>query len=150
MSTILCIEDERSLREDIAEELTEAGYRVLQAANGRKGLDLILGEEPDLVLCDISMPVLDGLSLLVELRTNHKSFDMMPFIFLSAMQERKVMLDGLRLGADDYLMKPVDYDVLLLKVQTALKRVKRLKAEQLNRYSHAIGETMVEDDVAWK
>ncbi|MGD9866784.1 MAG: response regulator transcription factor [Hyphomicrobiales bacterium] len=150
MATILCIEDERSLREDIAEELTEAGYKVLQAANGRKGLEILLRDHPDLVLCDISMPVMDGLSLLVELRTNHKSFDLMPFIFLSAMQERKVMLDGLRLGADDYLMKPVDYDVLLLKVETALKRMKRLKFEQLHRYSYAVSETMVADDVAWK
>ncbi|MEC9368456.1 MAG: response regulator [Pseudomonadota bacterium] len=148
MATILCIEDERSLRDDIVEELSDAGYKVLQAENGQQGLETILAEKPDLVLCDLSMPVMGGREMLSELRNKHPEFDSMPFMFLSALMERKVLLEGLRLGADDYLMKPVDYDVLLLKVQTALKRVQRLK--QAAQYRYDSSERLVEEDVAWK
>ncbi|MFN7126726.1 MAG: response regulator, partial [Allorhizobium sp.] len=81
MITVLCVEDERDVRELIVEELEEAGIRVLQAENGKEGLDKILTQRPDIVISDITMPEMDGISMLGELQINHPQFANMPFLF---------------------------------------------------------------------
>jgi len=113
MAKILCIEDELDLREDIAEELSEANHDVLLAGDGHEGLNMILGHKPDLVVSDITMPRMSGLTLLSELREKHSKFADMPFIFLSALADQKDVLDGMKLGADDYITKPINYELLL-------------------------------------
>ena len=126
MATILCIEDERDLRADIAEELSDAGFAVLQAENGKEGLRQILTHHPDLVTCDINMPVMNGKELLSELRDKHPEFAEMPFIFLTAYASREHVLEGLRLGVDDYITKPVDFDILIAKVNQRLRQVRAI------------------------
>ncbi len=101
MPKILCIDDEEDLRQDIVEELQEAGYEVLEASNGKEGLQVILNDEPDLVVSDITMPVMDGYELISTLRTNHTKYDEMPFIFLSALADKENVLKGMKTGSDD-------------------------------------------------
>lgn len=128
-STILCIDDEVLLREDIAEELEDEGYRVLHANDGYEGLKQILKHRPDLVICDISMPRKNGYQLLKEVRCDHGISAEMPFIFLSALADKEKVVSGLKLGADDYLTKPIDFDVLRAKVKTCLRLVDRVRTE---------------------
>jgi len=126
MTKILCIEDEGALRSDICEELRDNGYDVIEAANGADGLNLIRTEEPDLVLCDIRMPVMDGYELLAKVRESYGKWASVPFLFLTAYGEREDVLNGLGQGADDYLIKPVDYDLLLMRVKTMLRHITRV------------------------
>ncbi len=116
MSKILCIDDEVDLREDIVEEIELAGYVVLQAADGCEGLDMILKHEPDLVVCDITMPRLDGLSLLKEVRGNHPKYANIPFLFLSALDNQSDVIDSVSGGSDHYLTKPIDFELLISKI----------------------------------
>ena len=107
MSTILCVEDEPQIRADLAEELADAGYEVLEASNGAEGIRMIVERKPDLVISDISMPGMSGYELLTELRRDHPGLAEMPFLFLSAFNERETVIEGIRLGADDFLTKPI-------------------------------------------
>jgi len=127
---ILCIEDEADLRKDIVEELRDAGYETVEAENGRVGLDAILARKPDLVLCDINMPVMGGHTLLAEIRENHPDKVELPFIFLSALADRDSFMKSRKLGADDYLTKPVDYEMLLTAIESRLQHVHRLAERQ--------------------
>jgi|GEM_PF-1558640 len=129
-AVILCVEDEEDLRKDIVEELRDAGYQTIEAENGRIALDAILKSQPDLVISDITMPEMDGHALLEELRANHPDRCDMPFLFLSALAERDHLVKGKKLGADDYLTKPVDYELLLAAVESRLARVKQVAARQ--------------------
>jgi DNA-binding response OmpR family regulator len=141
MTKILCIEDEAALREDIVEELTDAGYTIIEAANGREGYDAIVAHQPDLVLCDVNMPDMNGYELLTKLRESHEEFDDVPFVFLSALADRKDIIAGKKLGADDYLTKPVDFEMLLVTVESRLRqiiRINRHKDEQLVRLYRAL------------
>lgn len=126
-ATILCIDDEALLREDIVEELEDEGYRVLQANDGHEGLKQILQHRPDLVICDITMPRKNGYELLKEVREDHGISAEMPFIFLSALADKEHVVAGLKLGADNYMTKPVDFDVLRIKVQACLRQVERIR-----------------------
>ena len=116
MTKILCIDDEREIRELLVEELEEAGLVTIQASNGREGLEKILSEKPDLVVCDISMPEMNGHELMAAVRINHPELANMPIILLSAMTDRENILQGLSAGADDYLSKPIDLDLLMAKI----------------------------------
>jgi len=127
MTTIICIEDEVHLRENIAEELEGAGYDVLQAGDGQEGFEMIVEHKPDLVLCDITMPRKNGYELLKEIRDTYPLFAEMPFIFVSALADKDRVLAGLKTGADGYLTKPVDFDMLLMTVQTSLRQMERIK-----------------------
>jgi len=126
-ATILCIDDEADLREDIVEELEDEGYRVLQACDGQEGLKKILQQKPDLVICDISMPRKNGYELLKEVRSDHGISAEMPFIFLSALADKEHIVAGLKMGADNYMTKPVDFDVLRVKVKACLRQVERIR-----------------------
>ncbi|MFA1627421.1 PleD family two-component system response regulator [Rhizobium mongolense] len=112
----------------IVEELNEAGFATLEAANGQEALESILSKWPDIVITDISMPIMDGHQLLAEVQVNHPQFSNIPFILLTALTDRKNMLSGLRAGAADYLTKPIDFDLLLAKVTGCVTRTENDKA----------------------
>jgi DNA-binding response OmpR family regulator len=158
MATLLCIEDDRQLLEILTEELTDDGHEVLQAGDGSAGLEMILEHDPDLVISDISMPVMDGYELLKKLREQHPNRTETPFIFLSALADRKHVIDGLGLGADDYLTKPIDYDMLAVRVETRLRQndrmLKKKEADvaRLVECFENIGAKAVEstEDLIWK
>jgi DNA-binding response OmpR family regulator len=122
---ILCIEDDSETAALIAEELTDRGYEVGVAYNGRDGLAAILRAAPDLVLADVSMPVMSGFDLLERLTAHEPRFARMPFVFLTALADHDNELKGWQLGADDYLTKPVDFDVLAAVIESRLRRVAR-------------------------
>jgi DNA-binding NarL/FixJ family response regulator len=122
---ILCIEDDHETATLIAEELTERGYEVSLARDGRDGFAAILKQEPDLVLSDISMPVMSGFEVLERLTALAPRFRSMPFVFLTALSDRDNELRGRRLGADDYVTKPIDFDVLATIITARLAGVAR-------------------------
>ena len=122
---ILCIEDDRETAALIAEELVERGYEVSIAHDGREGLGAILKTMPDLVLSDISMPVMSGFELLERLVALAPRFSKMPFVFLTALTDRDNELKGRQLGADDYVTKPIDFDVLATIIAARLAGVAR-------------------------
>ena len=124
---LLCIEDNRETAALIAEELIERGFEVIVAHNGQEGFAAILRTTPDLVLCDISMPVMSGFEVLERLTAIAPRFGDMPFVFLTALTDRDNELKGRELGADDYVTKPVDFDVLNAIVTARLARVARTK-----------------------
>lgn len=124
-STILCIEDDRETAALIAEELGDRGYKAEVAHNGRDGLTAILRNPPDLVLADVSMPVMSGFDVLERLTALEPRFARMPFIFLTALADHDNELKGWQLGADDYVTKPVDFDVLAAVIASRLRRVAR-------------------------
>ncbi len=121
MTTILLIEDNASLRRNIAQILTLEGYRVLVAEDGIAGLQQARGEKPDLVLCDIMMPGIDGYEVLAQVRAD-AAMASLPFIFLTAKGGMPDLRVGMALGADDYLPKPVEREDLLDAVQARLQR----------------------------
>jgi DNA-binding response OmpR family regulator len=122
---ILCIEDDDETAALIAEELVERGYAVSVARDGREGFAAILKNAPDLVLSDISMPVMSGFELLERLIAVAPRFGKMPFVFLTALTDRDNELKGRQLGADDYVTKPIDFDVLDAIIKARLARVAR-------------------------
>lgn len=127
---ILCIEDEPDIRLEIGEELRYSGFEVLLAANGNEALEILKTETPALIICDILMPGLSGLDLFRIIRDSHPQLDGIPFLFLSALANRSHILDGLRLGADDYLTKPIDFELLQIKVRTKLSLVSRVRLHE--------------------
>lgn len=127
-STILIIEDMQEVRENVAEILELDNYNVLTAADGKEGVHLALEHKPDLIICDISMPVLDGYGVLHMLQ-KREEMSSIPFIFLSARAERTDIRKGMELGADDYLVKPFDPMELLHAVEMRLKKSQRLRQE---------------------
>ena len=109
---ILCIEDDRETSALIAEEMVERGFEVVVAHDGQEGFDAILKVMPDLVLCDISMPGISGFEVLNRLTKIAPRFGNMPFVFLTALSDRDNEPKGRKLGADDYVTKPIDFNVL--------------------------------------
>ena len=127
MKTILIIEDNTDIRESTAEILELAGFKVFQGENGRRGVDLAYQHKPDLILCDIMMPELDGYGVLYLLGKNAETASI-PFIFLTAKAERVDFRKGMEMGADDYLTKPFDDIELLNAIESRLE--KKRKQEQ--------------------
>jgi len=128
MQTILVIEDNKDVRENTAEILELANYKVLQAENGKIGVELAQNGKPDLIICDIMMPVLDGYGVIHLLNKNADTASI-PFIFLTAKSERSDLRKGMEMGADDYISKPFDDIELLNAVESRLKKNEVLKAE---------------------
>nr|WP_294945299.1 response regulator [uncultured Mucilaginibacter sp.] len=118
---VLIIEDNDDIRENIVEILELADFKVLQAANGKIGVDLATKNKPDIILCDIMMPDLDGYGVLYMLGKNPETAAI-PFIFLTAKAERVDLRKGMEMGADDYLTKPFDDIELLTAIETRLKK----------------------------
>jgi CRP/FNR family cyclic AMP-dependent transcriptional regulator len=128
MPTLLLIEDHALIRENTAELLELAGYDVLTAENGKLGIEQALATRPDLVICDIMMPVLDGYGVL-QIFNQHPQLAGVPFIFLTAKTERADLRRGMALGADDYLTKPFDSSELLSAVAGRLSRFQHLRPD---------------------
>jgi DNA-binding NarL/FixJ family response regulator len=126
MTRILVIEDERIMRRNLVTLLDLENYQVSAAENGRRGVELAKAHPPDLVVCDVMMPGLDGHAVLRELATEPRTAGI-PFIFLTARGERSDIRAGMNLGADDYLVKPVDQEELLEAIEARLQR-RRLRA----------------------
>jgi DNA-binding NarL/FixJ family response regulator len=124
MKTILIIEDEPEMRRNLATILRLEKYHPLAAENGRAGVEAALREKPDLILCDVMMPELDGFGVLSELRC-HAATEATPFIFLTAKGEKLDIRSGMNLGADDYLTKPVAKTDLLAAISSRLKRAEQ-------------------------
>ena len=125
---IVLIEDNKAVRENLTEILEFSHYEVMGADNGKAGVDLIVKELPDLVICDIMMPELDGYGVLSQIGKNPKT-SAIPFIFLTAKAERADFRKGMELGADDYITKPFDDVELLAAIETRLKKKDQLKTE---------------------
>lgn len=121
MKTLLLIEDDKIMRENTAEMLELAGYKVLVARDGREGVKVALAKKPELILCDIMMPELDGHGVLSELSATTETSDI-PFIFLTAKAEKSDVRQGMNLGADDYLTKPFDETDLLQAIEARFKK----------------------------
>lgn len=128
MKKILLIEDNNDVRENTAEILKLAQYNVITAVNGKQGVELAQKENPDLIICDIMMPVLDGHGVLHMLSKNEQTSGI-PFIFLTAKAERSDFRKGMEMGADDYLTKPFDEVELLNAIESRLKKNEILKKE---------------------
>jgi len=128
MRTILIIDDHKDIRENIAEILSLDGYKTLQAEDGRKGVELAIANKPDLIVCDIMMPELDGYGVLHLLKKNVDTQDI-PFVFLTAKAERSDFRKGMDMGADDYITKPFDDFELLNAIETRLKKQDVLKSK---------------------
>ncbi len=122
MKRILIIEDEPPMLANLRDTLEMEGYQPLTAPNGRLGLAVARQELPDLVLCDVLMPELDGHGVLEALRRD-RATARIPLIFLTAKGERSDIRTGMNLGADDYLIKPVRVDDLLDAIEARLERV---------------------------
>ncbi|GEP44134.1 response regulator transcription factor [Brevifollis gellanilyticus] len=123
---ILIIEDQAPMRRNVALMLELEGYKTCTAENGRVGVEVARQEKPDLVLCDVMMPELDGYGVVQALREDD-NFANTPFIFLTAKSDRSDVRIGMNFGADDYLTKPVVRDDLLAAVQTRLARAEALQ-----------------------
>lgn len=126
MNTILLIEDNHEIRENTAEILELANYRVLTAENGKVGIEKAMEDTPDLIICDIMMPVLDGYGVLHLLNKNERLKDI-PFVFLTAKTERQDFRKGMEMGADDYITKPFTDLELLNAIEQRLKKLSILR-----------------------
>ena len=128
MKKILLIEDNRDVRETTADILELSGYEVVTAEGGRSGVEEALAHPPDLIVCDIMMPGLDGYGVLHVLSKRPETAGI-PFIFLTAKSEKTDVRKGMNLGADDYLTKPFEESELLDAVETRLRKNERLHQE---------------------
>src|SRR4026208_538706 len=130
MKRILLIEDNDDIRSNTAEILELSNYKVIVAENGKIGIEKAIEHKPDLIICDIMMPVLDGYGVLHAVHKN-ESIRNTPFIFLTAKTERSDFRKGMELGADDYITKPFEEIELLNAIETRLKKAAILD----NRYA---------------
>jgi DNA-binding response OmpR family regulator len=128
MKNLLVIDDSTDIRENTAEILSLAGYNVNTAENGKRGVEIAIREIPDLIVCDIMMPELDGYGVLHLLKKN-KSTEHIPFIFLTAKTERIDFRKGMELGADDYITKPFDDLELLRAIEIRLRKIAIIQSQ---------------------
>ncbi|KAA2222915.1 response regulator [Chryseobacterium sp. ES2] len=124
---LLIIEDNDDIRESTSEILQLASYEVFQASNGKQGVDLAIKHIPDVILCDIMMPELDGYGVL-HLLSKREDTALIPFIFITAKTDRIEIRKGIEMGADDYLTKPFDDIELLSAIESRLKKKERQKS----------------------
>ena len=122
---VLCIEDDVETASLIGDELNDRGYAVAIAYDGREGLTSIFREKPDLVLCDVGIPVMSGFELLERLTALVPRFGTMPFVFLTALTDRENELKARQLGADDFVTKPIDFEMLGIIVAARLAGIAR-------------------------
>jgi adenylate cyclase len=116
---LLIVDDEAYNVDYLEQELEECGYQIITAFNGKEALDKIRREQPDLVLLDLMMPIVDGFAVLSEIKADNDLREI-PVIIVSAATDSKSIVKGVKQGADDYLTKPVDADLLVQKVKEYL------------------------------
>ena len=141
MYTVLICDDDRDIRRALNIYLSEAGYRVLEAENGRELLDTVEREEVHLILLDVMMPELDGVSALALLRQKSN----IPVILLTAKSEDEDKITGLEIGADDYVTKPFNVQEVLARVKAILRRYMRADREERSS-ALVIGGIELDDD----
>lgn len=125
---ILCVEDEQEIRENIAEILRDEGFEVFEAENGKIGFEAFVQNKPDLIVSDIMMPELDGYGLLKMIRENKNiRNNTVPFIFLTALGQKDDVVKGVNLTANDYLVKPIDFDLMIAKIKEKTANALKLK-----------------------
>jgi DNA-binding response OmpR family regulator len=120
MKTILVIEDTKDILDNLTEYLELEGYEILGANNGKKGVALAREFIPDLIICDVLMPEMDGYEVLHLLLDTAATYEI-PFIFSTSMSETVDRAEALKLGANDYIVKPFDMELLLKMVKTWIK-----------------------------
>jgi len=131
MTHILLLEDNEELRENTAEILQMANYSVSVAENGKEGIKMAMKKKPDLIICDIMMPVLDGYGVL-HLINKNPELSGIPFIFLTAKSERSDLRKGMEMGADDYITKPFTDLELLNAVESRIRKISLMKKSYAN------------------
>lgn len=140
MKTVLLIEDDAILRENTAELLELSNYKVIKASNGKVGIELAKKHLPNIIVCDIMMPELDGYETLKILSKN-KTTKFIPFIFLSAKTERNDVRRGMNLGADDYITKPFTEDDIISAIESRLAKVSILQELNYNNQENQISQS---------
>ena len=128
MKKILLIEDNKDIRDNTSEILELSSYKVIIADDGKNGVEKAIKYAPDLIICDIMLPMLDGYGVIHAIQRND-AIKNIPFIFLTAKTEREDFRKGMDLGADDYITKPFEATELLRAVDSRLKKIQLLKAE---------------------
>ena len=146
MIKILIVEDNAEIRENTGEILELANYEIFTASNGKEGYEMAVTESPDLIVCDIMMPVLDGYGLL-HLINKNEQLKGIPFIFLTAKTERNDFRKGMEMGADDYITKPFNDIELLNAIESRLKKVnhQKEKAQASKSLDEFFDEVKMED-----
>ncbi len=134
MKKVLIIEDDDLLRENIAEILNLSFYNAITAADGKTGIEKALKESPDLILCDIIMPSLDGYGVL-HILSRYEETKIIPFIFLTGKKELNDIRKGMDIGADDYLIKPINESDLLKTIAMRLKKAEEIKKNSVQSRS---------------
>lgn len=134
---VLCVEDEKYIREELVRELMRSGYEVIEADNGLAAIELLKKREPDLIVSDILMPEMDGLEFLNQVRSGSERLSSIPFLFLSALSDRDRILDAYRSGVDEYLIKPIDIGVFISQIEAKLRLVRRIENR---RQTASLGE----------
>ncbi len=137
LTKVLLIEDEISVRENLSDLLEAEGFETITAANGKVGIDLAISQVPDIILCDLMMPEIDGYGVLARLRQEILTATI-PFIFLTAKSTRRDVRKGMDLGADDYLTKPFTRAELLGAINSRLDKQIKMKNYLSNNYSDII------------
>lgn len=132
MRTILVIEDEAETRKNLVLMLEMEGFRPLSASNGREGIRMARSQKPDVILCDVSMPEMDGHAVLEALRADETTVSI-PFIYLTARSDKRDLRTGMNLGADDYLTKPASAEEVLAAIQTRLDRHQEREAAAMSK-----------------
>ena len=137
---IMLIDDDALLRRSLAFALERAGYTVSLAASAEDGLAHLSGAQPDLVLLDIGLPGMDGLDALRHLRRQAN----LPVIFVTARRRELEQVLGLELGADDYVTKPFDVEVLLARIKAVLRRYRSAEFPAQGTSPHALGDLLID------
>lgn len=138
MVKILVIDDDADIRECVVEIIENAGFKVFSAPDGDSGIKVAENISPDLILCDIAMPNLDGIEVIKRIMSDSR-MNNIPFIFLTAKAELKDIREGMQLGADDYITKPFKASDLIKSIKSRLNRIntfKTKKLEKLQRFSY--------------
>ncbi len=144
MVKILLIEDDREIIETLTDLLTMEEYEVLSAASGKEGIKAAMKHQPDLIICDIMMPEMDGYEVIKTLHHNISTFNI-PFLFLTAKTDKSDLRLGMELGADDYITKPYDDNEILSAIEARLKKKKDLELfydRQLDSFHSYIASTL--------
>ena len=147
MTHILVIEDDEAILQNIIDVLELEGYETASATNGAVGINLARRELPDLILCDIMMPIFDGYDVLRELRQDPITAEI-PFIFLTALTDRNSMRQGMEMGADDYIPKPFSSEEMLTAIETRLSRVDtfgHLGARELDKAKSSLSRMVAQE-----
>jgi DNA-binding response OmpR family regulator len=146
MKTILLIEDDSVVRENTAELLGLANYHVITAANGKIGVNLAKKHVPDIIICDIMMPELNGYGVL-QILSKETLTQQIPFIFLSAKTEHKDVRKGMNMGADDYITKPFDESELFSAIESRLAKMAILNEKRMGSTSKKQTNNVTDDSI---